>query len=705
MADVLTTSIRARCTRDGGPRTGLTPVRRSRWLLAGLVAVGLMATACLIQAGSQAFGRGANGLILGGLYSGAVGLAAGMCLARAILISRERLAFAAVGGALSLSCLGNTLFSLSWFVRMPLATAASFTWIAAYVLGFIGLVTLVRSRLGRVSIAGWLDGVVGAFVIEAFIALAFLRPVQIAIEQGNVASAAYLAFPVLDVFLVTLLVAAAAHSRWQLRGWKAIGFGCLLMTVGDGANVANIVHGSLTPVTIANVVSLVPVLFFAYAAWQEPPPAPVTKRPWPLVPAAFGSAALVAVLLASFGHRNDIALGLAGVALTAVILRLALTLSANEVMLETVEEQAATDPLTGLPNRRTLVVDLERSCARATRERPCTLMLFDLDGFKRYNDTFGHPAGDSLLVELGRRLSDAVEGFGVVYRMGGDEFCLLADDPAESPSAVALRAVSALTIACQGLSIAASSGLALIPEEAETASEALRITDQRMYRDKRGQRDGTLPEIAAALLGAFDGRQDYLEPHSAAVANLATMVAEELQLPIEEIERIRLAAMLHDIGKVAVPDTILGKRGPLDDAEWEFMRRHTLIGARMLQTTPVLADIAPLVRSSHERFDGAGYPDGLVGDEIALGARIIFVCDAYDAMASARPYCDAISADAAITELRRCAGSQFDPSVVEAFCRAFAAGRVDQLGRQHRDASEREESVGVKRQEGAARIG
>ena len=642
-----------------------------------------MAVICLVQAGSQEFGRGANALILGGLYSGAVGLAAAMCLARAMLISRERLAFAAVGGALSLSCLGNTLFSLSWFGHMPLATAASLTWIAAYILGFIGLVTLVRYRLHRVSVAGWLDGVVGAFVIEAFIALAFLRPVQVAIQQGNLASAGYLAFPALDVFLVTLLVAAAAHSRWQLRGWKAIGFGCLLMTVGDGANVANIVHGSLTPVTIANVVGLFPVMFFAYAAWQDPPPVPVAKRPWPLVPAAFGSAALAAVLVASFGHRNYIALGLAGIALTAVILRLGLTLNSNELMLEAVEEQAATDPLTGLPNRRTLISDLERSCTRASRERPCTLMLFDLNGFKRYNDTFGHQAGDSLLVELGRRLSAAVKEFGVVYRMGGDEFCVLVEDPAEAPSAVAQRAVSALATACQGLSIAASSGLARIPEDAWTASEALRIADQHMYSDKRGQRDGTLPEIAAALLGAFDGRHEYLEPHSAEVASLATALAAELRLPDEEIERIRLAAMLHDIGKVALPDTILGKRGPLDDAEWEFMRRHTMIGERMLQTTPVLADIAPLVRSSHERFDGAGYPDGLVGNEIELGSRIICVCDAYDAMTSQRPYRDAIPPEEAIAELRRCAGSQFDPRVVETFCRTLANRGVDQSDSQH----------------------
>ena len=648
-----------------------------RAVRAVLVLAGLGVAVCFLQVVVNLAGRAGNAPILGGVYTAVVAVAGALCLARAARFADERLTWLAVSGALFLSALANASFSLSWFAGWPLATVASFIWIGAYVLAFFALATLVRSRARGVSLAAWLDGTVGAFVVQAFVALAFLRPVETRIAAGNVASAAYLAFPVLDVLLVTLTAAAAAHSRWQLKGWKAIGTGLLLMAVGDSANVANIVRGTLTPVSIPNVLSLAPVLFFAYAAWR-PPPKPVASRPWALVPAVFGSAGLVAMLVATLATRNLIAIILAGVALTAVILRFALTLTANERMLESAQADAATDVLTGLPNRRTLIEDLEAACRTATTQRPWMLMLFDLDGFKDYNDTFGHQAGDALLVELSRRLSGSVATFGQVYRMGGDEFCVLAEVTTAAPKAVAGRALTALSQACHGLSIQASAGFMLIPDEARTSGEALRLADQRMYHEKRAGREGSPPAVALALLAAFEGRSGALEVHSAQVAALAASVAEELGIHPDEVERVRLAGALHDIGKAALPDSILAKPGPLDDGEWEFMRRHTLIGARMLENVPSLADIAPLVRSSHERFDGRGYPDGLAGEAILLGARIIFVCDAYDAMTSTRPYQPAIAQAAAVAELRRCAGSQFDPAVVEAFCRVIA-NRPDEL--------------------------
>jgi response regulator RpfG family c-di-GMP phosphodiesterase len=152
------------------------------------------------------------------------------------------------------------------------------------------------------------------------------------------------------------------------------------------------------------------------------------------------------------------------------------------------------------------------------------------------------------------------------------------------------------------------------------------------------------------------------------VAQLATMTAERLGLPEHEVKRIEMAAQLHDIGKVAIPETILGKPGPLDEEEWEFMRRHTEIGERIVMAAPSLAHAADLVRSSHERYDGRGYPDQLAGEDIPIGATIIAVCDAFHAMTSARPYSDRVAVIDAIAELRRCAGSQFDPRVVPAFC-------------------------------------
>ncbi|MBV8217065.1 MAG: HD domain-containing protein, partial [Solirubrobacterales bacterium] len=165
------------------------------------------------------------------------------------------------------------------------------------------------------------------------------------------------------------------------------------------------------------------------------------------------------------------------------------------------------------------------------------------------------------------------------------------------------------------------------------------------------------------------------------VAELAGAVAAAFSLPLEDIEVIRQAAELHDVGKVGIPDAILNKPAALDGDEWALMRRHTLIGERILAAAPDLARAARLVRSSHENYDGSGYPDGLARREIPLGSRIIAVCDAFHAMTTDRPYRPAVSEAAAVQELRRCAGSQFDPDVVERFCAALAGGGTGTLWR------------------------
>jgi HD-GYP domain-containing protein (c-di-GMP phosphodiesterase class II) len=179
-------------------------------------------------------------------------------------------------------------------------------------------------------------------------------------------------------------------------------------------------------------------------------------------------------------------------------------------------------------------------------------------------------------------------------------------------------------------------------------------------------------DVIAALASALGERDRYTGEHSESVVELTARVGEALALDAEEIARVRTAALLHDIGKVGVPDAILHKPGPLDDEEWAFMRRHTLLGERILTAAPALAPVARIVRSSHERMDGRGYPDGLAGADIPLGARIVFVCDAFDAMTSDRPYAKGRPPQEALSELRRCAGKQFDPEVVEALATVLA---------------------------------
>ena len=373
--------------------------------------------------------------------------------------------------------------------------------------------------------------------------------------------------------------------------------------------------------------------------------------------------------VATFTLQYILSLGVAGVGLVLMAgmraQRATLQHEGDEA-----REIAGRDFLTGLGNRRRLMADLERLVAAESGD-PHVLALFDLDGFKAYNDTFGHAAGDKLLARLARRLEEAIADRGSVYRMGGDEFCiLLRDEPSAAHESVA-RASLALMAGGEGFSVASSFGAVHLPEEAESASEALRIADQRMYAQKSRARTSAGRQSTEVLLQVLSERDPALGTHLDDVTYLCSAVARQLGLSDEEVTPLLQAAALHDVGKAAIPDSILDKPGPLDEEEWEFMHRHTLIGERILSAAPALSEAARLVRSSHERWDGAGYPDGLAGKRIPLGARIIAVCDAFDAMTSARPYRDAIKAAAALAELRRCAGTQFDPDVVNAFGRAL----------------------------------
>jgi len=332
--------------------------------------------------------------------------------------------------------------------------------------------------------------------------------------------------------------------------------------------------------------------------------------------------------------------------------------------------EANTDALTGLGNRRKFMSDLQARLLLASPAHPVTLALFDLDGFKAYNDTFGHPAGDALLTRLGHRLQAAVANPGVAYRLGGDEFCVLATGAASAATIQA--AVQALTERGEAFAISNSHGTAVLDDHDCKPDDALRIADQRMYECKNGGRQSAGNQSKAVLVRALSERHPDLVSHNADVSRMAELVARQLTVPDEQLAPIRHAAELHDIGKVGIPDAILSKPGPLDADEWTFMRRHTIIGERIVAGAPALAEVGRLVRSSHERWDGAGYPDELAGEEIPMGSRIITVCDAFDAMLSQRPYQSRRSASAALSELRSCSGSQFDPAVVTAFCTAMA---------------------------------
>jgi HD-GYP domain-containing protein (c-di-GMP phosphodiesterase class II) len=215
----------------------------------------------------------------------------------------------------------------------------------------------------------------------------------------------------------------------------------------------------------------------------------------------------------------------------------------------------------------------------------------------------------------------------------------------------------------------------LLPNDTGDVAEAMRLVDQRMYAHKGAGRASAGRQRTDVLLRVLAERDPDLGADLTAVTDLCLRTARLLNVPPEEMTALTQAASLHDVGKAAIPDAILKKPGPLSDEEMLFIRRHTIIGERILGGAPALSKAGKLVRWSHEWFDGHGYPDGLSGDEIPIGARIISVCDAYHAMISGRAYRPARSSDETLAELRRCAGTQFDAAVVDAFCAALAERR------------------------------
>ena len=373
--------------------------------------------------------------------------------------------------------------------------------------------------------------------------------------------------------------------------------------------------------------------------------------------ATIGSAVAIVLLLAAFGF---------------FFVRAGRLARENDRLLAGSRHEALTDALTGLGNRRALLRELDRqlsSADSAEAGRPLALGIYDLDGFKHYNDTFGHPAGDALLARLAEHLQAAVGGTGSAYRMGGDEFCVLAPMHAGGGETLLRLGADALSESGEGFMIGCSYGAAYVPAEASSGEEALRLADQRLYEEK-ASRSSASRQTTDALLTVLSERGLGLSAHLRTVVRLAELTAERLGLPDHEVKRVRLATELRDIGKTGIPEEILDKPGELDDHEWAFVRRHTLIGERIVRAAPSLAHTAQLVRSSHERYDGSGYPDALSGDDLSVGVGIVAVCDAFDAMISERPYRPPMSTDDALAELRSCAGTQFHPDVVEAFCAA-----------------------------------
>jgi diguanylate cyclase (GGDEF)-like protein/putative nucleotidyltransferase with HDIG domain len=611
------------------------------------------------------------------LYNGVLVGAALICIARAVLVREERSAWGLIGFGLIAWSAADIYYTLhlSKLDAPPYPSISDAGWLVFYPACWLGVVLLMRRRIREFHASLWLDGLVAALGAAALTAVLVLPPIlAMSVEGETSAVITNLAYPVGDTLLLALLVGAIGLTGWRPdRPLALVGVGLMLSGVADIAYLTAVAHGQADAPLWVQPLWPASALVTALGAWQPLDRARAVRlegRRLLVLPLGAMVATLVLLLVDHFHRISDIGAVLAFATLGVAGVRLWLTLGEHMTLLGTSRGEATTDELTGIGNRRRLTADLEDQLQRVTPEHPLLLMLFDLNGFKAYNDTYGHPAGDALLTRLGSALAAAVDGRGAAYRMGGDEFCVLAGLPADAHAELAADARAALSESGDGFAISAALGMAVVEDPEVAVADALRDADRRMYAEKNGRRASAGGQSTAVLLRVIAERHPDLGEHVDGVAALAEATARELGMSDEQRTAVRQAAALHDIGKAAVPDAILNKPGPLSEDEWVFMRRHTVIGERIMQAAPALAAAAPLVRSSHERFDGAGYPDALAGREIPLGASVIAVCDAYDAMVSDRPYRAALTHAEALAELQRCAGTQFDPAVVRAFVAA-----------------------------------
>ncbi len=557
----------------------------------------------------------------------------------------------------------------------PVPSWADAGYLSFCPLAFAGILSLVRQRADGAPRTLVADALAATLAVGALSAAVVVEPVIAHASGGTLSVATNLAYPLCDLLLLGLIVGATALGNWRLnRTWLLLAASVVVFWIADSLYLITVATNTYQQYAWFNPLWYWSPVLAAWAAWL---PRSASEQALEqgngvrgiVLPLGFACGALAILVWSSFDAVGVLAIALATSSLLVIMWRLVLTWRENSILLRASQNEALTDPLTGLGNRRALTADLEQRLLRAGAESEFLLVMFDLDGFKHYNDNFGHPAGDALLARLGGKLQLQLAGAGTAYRMGGDEFCALIDAPGEAFPSTA--AATALSDRGDGFTIGASYGSVLVPSEAHDIENALRIADQRMYAQKRVGRASAARQSRDVLLRAVAERNPELGDHQRDVAELAVVAARTFSLPAEEVEQIRQADELHDVGKVAIPDAILDKPAALDESEWAFIRRHTLIGERIIAAAPALRHVAALVRSSHENFDGSGYPDRLAGQEIPLGSRIIAVCDALDAMTTDRLYRKAMDQTAAMSELRRCAGSQFDPDVVERVCEAL----------------------------------
>jgi diguanylate cyclase (GGDEF)-like protein/putative nucleotidyltransferase with HDIG domain len=362
----------------------------------------------------------------------------------------------------------------------------------------------------------------------------------------------------------------------------------------------------------------------------------------------------------------------------------------NALLLQKMSQLSMTDELTKLYNRRHFYNVLEIEIDRARRDdRPLSLNILDIDRFKDYNDKFGHIGGDSVLISLAAVMTSHLRKTDTCFRYGGDEFAVIMPETDSNKAKDVLERVRLKWLHMPktesfGLEnpLGFSAGIAEFPKNGETQDSLVFLADAALYCSKRsGGYKSTLvsemreipPDMLAdasldqiyAMAATVDAKESYGYKHSMRVANIAEAIGNSIGLSEDELADLRGASLLHDIGKIGISDAILNKSDRLTPLELEIVKKHSIEGAKIVGQIRKISSLAPLIRHHHERYDGTGYPDGLKGQEIPLGSRIIGIADAYDTMVTPRSYRNVMSQSEALIELERCSVTQFDPEIIK----------------------------------------
>jgi two-component system cell cycle response regulator len=433
------------------------------------------------------------------VYNFLIAASALLCIMRAVAVPAERYVWVLVG--LGLTCWTASELHFELFLAddrvTPYPSVGDWLFLAFYPLVYAAFVLLARLRIREFQRALWLDGLIAALGI-ASVTGAIVAPL-IELDDDTVGSAVNLAYALGDVVLLSIVVGVFSLTAWRPgRPWALLGLGLGLVAVADIGFLVLVAKGSYSEGSFIDLLWPAAMLTIGYAAWQAIPPRRDIRLDGArlfVVPCLVAMLALAVLAVSSFRPLSPVAPVLASATLALVIVRLAVTLAENQRRLAASRREAHTDALTRLGNRRRLAHDLEEELEQALRDSQGALLLFDLDGFKAFNDRFGHPAGDALLARLGEALRRAVRDSARAYRLGGDEFCVLV--PAGSPDLAKLETAAAGALRERGAdySVAASSGKVIFPAEGTTFAQVMSVADARLYADKAERR--SLPDRAA----------------------------------------------------------------------------------------------------------------------------------------------------------------------------------------------------------------